>query len=749
MKTNRLATRLVLVTACFLMVCCAPKKINQEEQQIEKLLAQMTIDDKIGQTALRGTSSRVKGALSEEFKQAVRDGQVGSVLNVMNVEYVKELQGIAVEESRLGIPLIFARDVIHGFKTIFPIPIGLAASWDEQTAYDCARVSAFEASSQGIRWTFAPMLDIARDSRWGRVAESPGEDPYLASRLASAYIRGFQGDRLSDPTSMAACAKHFLAYGAAIGGRDYNSAVIHNAEMQNIYLPPFKAAIDAGAATIMSSFNDVNGVPATGNKFILRDILRDQLGFNGFVVSDWNSVTEMIPHGFAANEKEAGKLSAMAGLDMEMTSAAYQNHLKQLIETGEVSMDVLDDMVRNILRVKIQLGLFKAPYIPDNHPGQMYAEESMKAAYDAAVNSFVLLKNDNNLLPLKAEQKILLTGPLADAPHDQLGTWTFDGDKARTVTVKDAFEQNASTQFINGLEYSRDNSKKQFQATVAKAKKSDVIVFVGGEEAILSGEAHSRADIRLPGVQEELLYELSQTGKPIVLVIMAGRPINISAVLPFVDAVMMAWHPGTLGGPALYDVLTGSREPGGRLPITWPKSAGQLPIYYNQKNTGRPADKESFVHMDDIPVGAWQSSLGNKSHYLDAGFLPAFPFGYGLTYTSFDYSNLLLSDTTMNDAGNIKMNVTLTNTGSRKGTEIVQLYLQDQTASLTRPVKELKDYQKVTLLANESRVIEFNIKASQLTFYNNDNKKVLEPGVFNVFVGGNSLHVLSDSFCFE
>ncbi|TRX71796.1 beta-glucosidase BglX [Carboxylicivirga sp. M1479] len=745
---NRLATRLILVAACFLMVCCATQEITKEEKQIEELLAQMSIDDKIGQTALRGTSSRVKGALSEEFKQAVRDGQVGSVLNVMNVEYVKELQGIAVEESRLGIPLIFARDVIHGFKTIFPIPIGLAASWDEQTAYDCARVSALEASSQGIRWTFAPMLDIARDSRWGRVAESPGEDPYLASILAKAYIRGFQGDSLSDPSSMAACAKHFLGYGAAIGGRDYNSVVIHNAEMQNIYLPPFKAAIDAGSATIMSSFNDINGIPATGNRFILRDILRDQLGFNGFVVSDWNSVTEMIPHGFAADEKEAGKLSAIAGLDMEMTSAAYQKHLKQLIESGEVSMDVLDDMVRNILRVKIQLGLFESPYIPDHHPGQMYADESLASAYDAAVNSFVLLKN-NKVLPLNTSDKIFLTGPLSDAPHDQLGTWSFDGDKAHTVTVKDAFESNSSTQFINGLNYSRDTSKKQFRATLAKAQKADVIVFVGGEEAILSGEAHSRADIRLPGIQEELLLELSQTGKPIVLVIMAGRPINIMAVLPHVDAVLMAWHPGTNGGPALYDVLTGSREPGGRLPITWPKSAGQSPIYYNQKNTGRPADKESFVHMDDIPVGAWQSSLGNKSHYLDAGFLPAFPFGYGLTYTSFDYSNLQLSDTTMNDAGNIKMIVTLTNTGSRKGTEIVQLYLQDQTASITRPVKELKDYQKVTLLAGESREIEFIINASQLTFYNNDNKMVLEPGVFNVFVGGNSQHVLSNSFRFE
>ncbi|WP_299799757.1 beta-glucosidase BglX [uncultured Carboxylicivirga sp.] len=743
-----MATRLILVAACFLMVCCATQEITKEEKQIEELLAQMSIDDKIGQTALRGTSSRVKGALSEEFKQAVRDGQVGSVLNVMNVEYVKELQGIAVEESRLGIPLIFARDVIHGFKTIFPIPIGLAASWDEQTAYDCARVSALEASSQGIRWTFAPMLDIARDSRWGRVAESPGEDPYLASILAKAYIRGFQGDSLSDPSSMAACAKHFLGYGAAIGGRDYNSVVIHNAEMQNIYLPPFKAAIDAGSATIMSSFNDINGIPATGNRFILRDILRDQLGFNGFVVSDWNSVTEMIPHGFAADEKEAGKLSAIAGLDMEMTSAAYQKHLKQLIESGEVSMDVLDDMVRNILRVKIQLGLFESPYIPDHHPGQMYADESLASAYDAAVNSFVLLKN-NKVLPLNTSDKIFLTGPLSDAPHDQLGTWSFDGDKAHTVTVKDAFESNSSTQFINGLNYSRDTSKKQFRATLAKAQKADVIVFVGGEEAILSGEAHSRADIRLPGIQEELLLELSQTGKPIVLVIMAGRPINIMAVLPHVDAVLMAWHPGTNGGPALYDVLTGSREPGGRLPITWPKSAGQSPIYYNQKNTGRPADKESFVHMDDIPVGAWQSSLGNKSHYLDAGFLPAFPFGYGLTYTSFDYSNLQLSDTTMNDAGNIKMIVTLTNTGSRKGTEIVQLYLQDQTASITRPVKELKDYQKVTLLAGESREIEFIINASQLTFYNNDNKMVLEPGVFNVFVGGNSQHVLSNSFRFE
>jgi len=713
------------------------------EERIDGLLSKMTLDEKIGQTALRGTSSRTK-VLPEELKEAVKKGHIGAFLNVMNIEYVNELQRIAIEESPNGIPLIFARDVIHGFKTIFPIPLGLAASWDPETAKTGARVSAVEASSVGIRWTFAPMLDIATDSRWGRIAESPGEDPYLASVMGKAYVEGFHGDDLSDPTSMAACAKHFLGYGAAIGGRDYNTTIIHEALLRNVYLPPFEAAIEAGAPTIMSSFNELNGIPASGNKFILSDILRDEWKFEGFVVSDWNSVTEMIPHGFAADEKHAAELAFNAGLDMEMTSQSYENHIKELIAEGKVSEDQLDFYVKNILRVKFKLGLFQNPYKPADHDGNLYAPDHLEKAKQAAIISSVLLKNKNNILPLQQNVKIAMIGPLADAPREQLGTWTFDGEAEHSVTPATSFK-NKSVTFIPGLKYSRDKSTEGFKEAITASKKADVIVFIGGEEAILSGEAHSRANIDLPGAQEQLIKELSKTGKPVVLVIMAGRPITITNIIDDVDAVLMMWHPGTMGGPALYDMIYGEKEPGGRLPVTWPKTAGQLPLYYNHKNTGRPADS-TFVHLDDIPVGAWQSSLGNNSHYLDAGYTPHFPFGYGLGYTHFEYSNLKLSSDSVSANEELQVSVIVKNSGNKDGDAVVQLYIQDVVGTITRPVKELKRFKRIHLKKGEEKEVSFSLNTKDLMFVNNTMKKVLEPGKFNLWVGPDSASGIKTTF---
>ncbi|WP_010523343.1 glycoside hydrolase family 3 N-terminal domain-containing protein [Aquimarina agarivorans] len=714
--------------------------------KIEALIAKMTLDQKVGQLSLRGTSSRTK-LLPEALKKEVKQGKIGAFLNVMNRAYVDELQRIAVEESPLGIPLIFARDVIHGFKTIFPIPLGLAASWDAETAKAAARVSAIEASSYGIRWTFAPMLDITQDSRWGRIAESPGEDPYLASVLAKAYVEGFQDNDLSKSTSLAACAKHFIGYGAAIGGRDYNTAIIHEPLLRNTYLKPFEAAIDAGAATVMTSFNELNGVPASGNKWLLNEVLRKELGFHGFVVSDWNSITEMIAHSYAENEKHAAALGINAGLDMEMTSKSYENYIKQLLKEKKITETQLDFLVSNILRVKFRLNLFEKPYRLKKHTGNFYSQEHMDLAKNAAIRSSVLLKNNQGLLPLNKLTKVAVIGPLANAPHEQLGTWTFDGDQAYSVTPLQAFKNNkVNFNFAETLTYSRDQSTKAFDKALRTAQSSDVILFFGGEEAILSGEAHSRAHINLPGQQEALIKALAKTGKPIVFVIMAGRPITLTKVIDQVDAILMTWHPGTMGGEAIYEMLWGKNEPGGRLPITWPKTSGQLPLFYNHKNTGRPPSIKSFVQMDSIPVGAWQSSLGNTSHYLDVGFTPQFPFGYGLGYTTFKYSDVKISTTSITKNESLEVSVTLTNTGDRAGAELVQLYVQDVVGSLTRPVKELKGFKHIHLDKGASTIVKFTLNANDLMFVNNTLKPVLEKGEFNIFVGSSSQSCIKKSF---
>lgn len=740
---------LLLLLAVGLSYCTTPQTdVDPVEQKIDDLMSKMSLTEKIGQTAQRGTSSRVKGELSEDLKNAVREGRIGSLINVMNKEFVDELQRIAVEESPNGIPLIFARDVIHGFKTIFPIPLGQAATWNPELVESGARIAAREASTYGVRWTFAPMLDIARDARWGRIAESPGEDPYLASQLSAAYVRGFQGDDLADPSSMVACAKHFVGYGAAEGGRDYNTAIINESLLRNVYLPPFEQAVEAGVQTFMSGFNEFNGVPVSGNQFLLDQVLREEWQFDGFVVSDWNSITEMIAHGYCQDEKEAAFKAARAGVDMEMTSQSYDNHLEALIEEGKLDLAQLDRMVRAILRVKIRMGLFEQPYRVDQE-GVILSEDHLSKAKEAAIQSMVLLKNESGVLPLITNKKVAVIGPLADAPLDQLGTWIFDGDKDDSVTPLTALKDLMGDQVISvpGLSYSRDRSTALFKQAIAAAQQSDIVLFFGGEEAILSGEAHSRAHINLPGAQEELIQAIkAQTNKPVVLIIQAGRPIVLENIIDQVDAVIMAWHPGTMAGPAIAEVLSGKSNPSGRLPVTWPKSVGQIPIYYNHTNTGRPARAESFVGIDEIPIGAWQSSLGNDSHYLDDGFEPMYPFGYGLSYSSFEYSNLMISKDTIGRSEALKVSFDLSNTGDFDGVEVVQLYIRDHFGSITRPVKELKRFERVSLNANETRKVEMTIGKDDLQFYNNENVLVLESGKYSVFAGANAHTSLEKEF---
>jgi len=750
-RISQVESIILCIITCLLLQTCSPSQTKdaqnhqakspqnskvdkQTEVHINQLLSKMSIREKIGQLNLRGTSSRVKGSLPEELLNKVRNGEIGAFLNVMDTAHIRKLQTIAIKESKHGIPLIFARDVIHGFKTIFPIPLGQAASWNPAIVEEGSRIAALEASSVGIRWTFAPMLDICQDSRWGRIAESPGEDPYLAQAMASAYVKGFQGDSLSDPTRIAACAKHFIGYGAAIGGRDYNTAIISNELLHNLYLPPFEQAVKNKVATFMTSFNEVNGVPASGNKKLLTDILRGKFKFDGFVVSDWNSVIEMIAHGFAHDHKHAAELAAKAGMDMEMTSQAYEKFLEILVKQGVVPEAQLDFYVRNILRIKFRLNLFKQPFIPANHPGKFYAPNHLKKAKEAAIESTVLLKN-NEILPLKLGTKILLTGPLANKGREQLGTWTFDGEGDPSITPKEALPEAT---FVEGLTFSRDQNQENFQKVLDAAHAVDVIVFVGGEEAILSGEAHSRGNIQLPGAQEQLLAELAKLNKPIVLVIMAGRPINITHYLKDMQAVLMMWHPGTMGGPALKEMLFGQAEPGGRLPVSWPKAAGQLPYFYNHKNTGRPADPKKFVGIKDIPVGAWQSSLGNESHYLDLGYTPLFPFGYGLSYSKVAYGDIKVSSKALSKGKSINLTVEITNKGKRSTSEVVQLYAQDKVGRITRPVRELKRFKKIKLATGKSQKVQITLAYEDFMYYDNEGKYALEPGEIVLYIGNNA-----------
>lgn len=741
-KVNIIYTLIILA----LMSCTYDKESKKDldiEKEINAIVRRMTLEEKIGQMQ---QLTLHEGKVTEEIKNMIRKGLVGSFLNVPSLKIRNELQKIAVEESKNKIPLIFGRDVIHGYKTVFPIPIGMASSWNVELVEKAARIAALEARSNGIDWTFAPMMDISRDPRWGRIAESFGEDPYLASCMARAMTYGFQKRPDEETYIIAACAKHYVGYGAAEGGKDYNTTLIPETELRNIYLPPFKEFVNAGGLTIMSAFNDLNGIPASGNEFTLRKILRKEWNFKGFVVSDWASMVEMINHGYCKDTMEVAKKAIIAGVDMEMVSDAYAKKLAELVRKGIIKEKLIDESVKNILRVKYKLGLFAKPYIEEGSDTIILNKNHLEIAKKLAIESCVLLKNSNNILPLSRNlRKIALIGPLADSPRDQLGTWTPDGDPKDAITPLNAiinFLGNDKVLYEKVLINSRDKDKKNFNKALNIANQSDVIVAFLGEEEILSGESHSRAFIRLPGAQEDLIKELAKTRKPIIGVIMAGRPLVFSNIEPYMDAILYAWHPGTMGGPAIVDLIFGNEVPSGKLTVSFPRTEGQIPVYYNHKNTGRPPKDKCM----GIPEGDPQNPIDYVSYYLDLDYRPAYPFGYGLTYSTLEYKNLQLSKDTINEDENLNITVEISNTGKYIAHEIVQLYIRDPYASLTRPVKELKKFKKITIKPGETIKVNFQINKDDLKFYNIKGEHVLEEGDFKIFVGTNSVDVLEKNF---
>ena len=708
-----------------------------EEETVRNLLNKMTMDEKIGQLG-----QLHPGALDNDFEQlstVIRSGGVGSFLNAGGRENKHRLQRVAVEESRLGIPLIFGRDVIHGYRTVFPIPLAQAASWNPELVENAAAISAREAAQEGIHWTFAPMLDIARDPRWGRIAESPGEDPYLAAIMAAAMVHGYQGDDISNAHSIAACAKHFVGYGAAEGGRDYNTTFIPENELRNIYLPSFKAAVDANVATVMSAFNDLNGIPASGNIFTLRQVLRNEWQFDGFVVSDWTSMIEMVDHGYCTDEKDAARKSIIAGVDMEMVSESYRDHLGELIQTGEIESRLLDEAVTNILRIKYRLGIFEKPYGEPAVEDVMLHPDHLQTARELAAQSMVLLKNENGILPIDGTTvgSLAVIGPLADSPLDQMGTWTPDGLPDDVITPLRALmddDNGLQIDYAPGLVNPRSVERDLFDEAVDAARNADLAVVFLGEDYLLSGEAHSRAFLNLPGAQEELLQVVAETGTPVALVILAGRPLTFSNIAGDAEAILYAWHPGTMGGPAVCDLLLGAAIPSGKLPVSFPRTVGQIPIYYNHRNTGRPPTAELL----GLELGCPTMPLEFLSYYLDADYTPQYPFGFGLSYAEFDYSDLTLSPDHYSGEDEVMVQVQVTNSGTITATEVVQLYIRDVTASITRPVKELKGFQRVSIQPGETRPVQFVLDSEDLAFWNADMQFVAEPGQFEVMVGSSS-----------
>lgn len=739
----------LLTTTMNTSIAQPPTDTDRIEQRVRQLLGQMTLAEKIGQMVQLNAGD---GDPVAELADRLRAGGVGSILNQVDVEIVNELQRIAVEESRLGIPLLVGRDVIHGFKTVMPIPLGQAATWNPELVREGARISALEAATAGVNWTFAPMIDVARDARWGRIAESMGEDPYLAGVYAAAMVEGYQGKDLSGTGTIAACAKHFAGYGAAESGRDYATTNIPENELRNVYLPPFRAAIDAGVRTLMSSFSDLDGIPATGNSFLMRDVLRDEWQFDGFVVSDWNSVRQLAVHGVAEDDRDSVRQAVTAGVNMEMAGGTYAEHLPSLVEDGVVPLGMIDEAVSHILRVKFELGLFEQPYANPAGLPPIASDEALDVAKKLALQSAVLLKNEDDALPLSTGSldSIAIVGPLADAPYEQLGTWIFDGDVDLSITpleaIRDLLPDDVNLRYVRAMETSRSRAGAGFDDAVAAVRESDVAILFLGEESILSGEAHSRADINLPGDQAELVRRIRATGKPVIAVILAGRPLTLANILDDIDALLYAWHPGTMGGPAIADLLFGLESPSGKLTATFPRMVGQIPIYYNQKNTGKPPTPETTVHIDDIDTHAPQTSFGMTAFHLDAGYEPQFPFGFGLSYASFRYEDIRVSAAEIAIGDTITITADVINTGTVAAEEVVQLYVRDLVGNVTRPVRELKGFRRLRLEPGERLSVDFRLHTDELAFFGRDMQLVTEPGEFHAWIGGSSNADLKTGF---
>lgn len=761
MNTNQYKKLLILWFLPIVFLCLNSFKHTRPEDKnknmkvfVDELMQKMTINEKIGQlNLLAGYEEIITGAAHKSvIGNNIREGKVGAVMNVKSQSKIRELQRLAVEESRLGIPLLFGMDVIHGYKTVFPIPLGLAASFDMDLIQQSARISAIEASADGICWNFSPMVDISRDPRWGRMAEGVGEDPYLASCIASSFVKGYQGDDLSLNNTIMACVKHFALYGAAEGGRDYNTADMSRIRMFNEYFPPFKAAIEAGVGSVMTAFNEVDGVPASCNQWLMTQVLRETWGFNGFVVTDYTAINEIVKHGLG-DLQQASALALKAGVDMDMIGMGYLTTLEKSLRDGLISESQINTACRRILEAKYKLGLFDDPYRyldPQRPQNEIFTPEHNKIARETAAQTFVLLKNDNQILPLSPKGKIALIGPLADNQLNMAGTWSVAADHRQSITVLEGLinvlSGRAEVSYAKGCNITEDpemdlrtavrgipsidknTSPEKLRAEALDlAKKSDIIVAVMGESAEMSGESSSRADITLPGKQRELLEELVKTGKPVVLVLFTGRPLILSWEHEHIPAILNVWFGGTQSGNAIADVIFGSMNPCGKLPVCFPRHLGQIPVYYNHKNTGRPLESEWFKKF--------------RSNYLDVVNEPLYPFGYGLSYTSFSFSPIQLNKYFLKGFDTLYASVTITNTGKYEGAEIAQLYIRDLVGSITRPVKELKGFQKVYLMPGEKKTITFSITPKDLMFYNYNLEFDWEAGEFIIMIGNSSNNV--------
>lgn len=726
---------------------------------IDGLMQKMTLDEKIGQLNLPVSGDITTGqAESSDIAKKIAEGKVGGLFNIKSVAKIREVQKLAVEKSRLKIPLLFGMDVIHGYETVFPIPLGMSCIWDMDIIERSARIAAQEASADGINWTFSPMVDISRDPRWGRVSEGNGEDPYLASEIAKAMVRGYQGTDLSKSNTIMSCIKHFALYGASEAGRDYNTVDMSRQRMYNEYLPPYKAAVAAGVGSVMASFNEIDGIPATANKWLLTDLLRKQWGFKGFVVTDYTGINEMVDHGIGDLQAVSAR-ALKAGIDMDMVGEGFLTTLQKSLKEGKVTINEINAACRRILEAKYKLGLFDNPYLycdENRAKTEIFTEANRKEARAIAAESFVLLKNEGQVLPLKKSGTIALIGPLADATENMTGTWSVAANHSKAVSVirgitdvvgnqakilyakgsnldADSLIEQRATMFGKALKRDYRPQSEILQEALSVANQSDVIVAVLGEGAEMSGEASSRTNIEIPSVQRELLAALLKTGKPVVLVLFTGRPLALTWEHQNVPAILNVWFGGSEAGHAIADVLFGDVNPSGKLSATFPQNVGQVPLFYNHKNTGRP-----------LPEGKWFQKF--RSNYLDVSNDPLYPFGYGLSYTSFSYSDIKLSNTAMTSQQKIKATVTVTNTGSRDGKEVVQLYIRDLVGTSTRPVKELKGFKKIFLKSGESREVSFDISVDDLKYYNYDLKYVAEPGDFKVFIGGNSRDVKEADF---